>query len=218
MVEEARVKGRIEGTINSTFIALIPKQKGLLNFNDYEPISLCNTMYKIISKVIAERLKGVLSKFIIAEQSGFLKNRSIHDAVAATQEIIHTIQGKKREAVVMKIDLNKAYDRVDWTFMRLILFKIGMDAEAVKWIMSCISNTTMAIIINGMTTNFVHPSRGLRQGCSLSPLLFILMMDALSIKIKRAAELGSFKGINIGQSMVSTHNILVDDILFFGML
>lgn len=107
-------------------------------------------------------MKGVLSTFISPEKYGFLKNRNIHDDVAATQEMIHTIHSKKLDAAVMKIDLKKAYNRVDWVFLHLILFKIGISKEAVEWIMACVFNTSMAVIINGSTSKFFYPSRGLR--------------------------------------------------------
>lgn len=162
MVEEARTNGRIEGTINSTFIALIPKRTGRLSFSDYRLISLCNTLYKIISKIVAERLKGTLSKFISPEQFGFMKHMNIHDIVVATQEILHTIQSKNLKAAVLKIDLNKAYDRVDWDFMRMVLHKIGLGREAVAWIMRCIRNTSLAVLINGSASKFFNPGRGLR--------------------------------------------------------
>ena len=106
---------------------MIPKKKGKLSFEDYRPISLCNTLYKINSKIIAERIKNILAKHITREQAGFLKDRNIHEAVAITQEILHSMQTENLDGVVMKIDLNKAYDRVEWTFLRLILFKIGLD-------------------------------------------------------------------------------------------
>ena len=91
MVEEVRKNGRIHGEINLNFLSLIPKKKGKITFYDYRPISLCNNLYKINSKIIAERMKGVLSKNITSEQAGFLKDRSIHDIVAITQEFVHTI-------------------------------------------------------------------------------------------------------------------------------
>ena len=91
MVEEAMNTGKIIGALNSTFIVLIPKEKENETFDSYRPISLCNSLYKIISKIIAERMKKVLSRFITQEQTGFLRERSIHDAVASTQEIIHSL-------------------------------------------------------------------------------------------------------------------------------
>ena len=102
--------------------------------------------------------------------------------------------------------------------MRLVLYKIGLDKEAVEWVMGCLTNISMAVIINGSTSNFFHPSRGLRQGCALSPLLFILMMDAMSLKLKVVFDGGLFLGINIGSNLKASHSLFVDDILIFGML
>lgn len=118
-----------------------------------------------------------------------------------TQETLHISQSKKMEVAVMKIDLKKAYDRVDWVFMHLVMYKIGLVREEVAWIMGCIYNTSMVVIINDSDSKFFHPSRGLRQGCVLSPLLFILVMDSLSIKINRVAENGWFRGIDISPQM-----------------
>lgn len=91
MAEEARKPGKVRGALNSTFLVLIPKKDQEIYFNDYRPISLYNTLYKIVSMTIGDRLKGVLSIYISPQQLGFLKNRSIHDAVATTQEVIHSI-------------------------------------------------------------------------------------------------------------------------------
>ena len=160
LVEEVRTTGKINGAINSTLLVLIPKKKGVLTFDDFRPISLCNTIYKLVSKIIADRLKGILSNFITPEQYGFKKNRNIHDVVAVTQETIHTIHSKKLEAAVMKIDLKKVYDRVDWVFFRLVLFKIGLSREAVAWIMACVTNTYLVVIINGSVSKFLNPVEG----------------------------------------------------------
>lgn len=98
---------------------------------------------------------------------------------------------------MLRLDLSKAYDRVDWGLLRLILSKIGLDKASVKWIMGCVNNTMMAIIINGMASSFFKPGCGLRQGCALSPLLFILVMDTLSTKINKAVRGGNFRGIKL---------------------
>lgn len=209
MVEDARTSGQISGDVNSTFLVLVPKKSDAKNFNDYRPISLCNTLYKVISKTIAERMKKMLSRFISPEQSGFLKDKSIHDVVASTQEVIHSIHTKNIKAMVMKIDLCKAYDRVDWRLLRMILFKIGLDRVSVNWIMGFVTNTSMDVIINGVASDFFRPGRGLRQGCALSPLLFILVMDILSCNIGIVVSNGLIKGIKLSYSREISHNLFV---------
>lgn len=121
----------------------------------------------------------------------------IHDVVATTQEIIHSIQSKQIEALLMKIDLRKVYDCIDWAFLCMLLMKIGLSNMSIEWIMGCISNAHFFVLINGKPTRFFTTGRGLKQGCALSPLLFILVMDYLSLKIHRAIRDGFFKGIKI---------------------
>lgn len=161
MAEEVRCSGKVRGDLNATFLVLIPKKEKATSFNDYRLISLYITLYKIVSKTIVDRLKGVLSDHISTKQLGFLKNRSIHDVVETTQEVIHTIHTQKLQAMVMKIDLSKAYDKA---------------------------------------SRFFKPRKGLIQGCVLSPLLFILVMDSLSLKIKNVVRRGYINGIKLSHS------------------
>lgn len=113
MVEESWSQGRVMGAINSSFLSLIPKFSDTSSFFDHWPISLCNITYKLISKITMEHIKGILSSHITREQSGFLHNKMIHDDVATAKEVIHSIHTKKMSAIVMKVDLWKAYDYVD---------------------------------------------------------------------------------------------------------
>ena len=113
MVEDTRLSGNVCGSLNSTFIALIPKSDTPSKFAGFRPISLCNLIYKIITKIIATRLKKGLSLGISDEQFGFLEGRQITDAIAIAQETIHSIKIKHKKALVLKLDLIKAYDRVD---------------------------------------------------------------------------------------------------------
>lgn len=200
MAEEVRCSGKVRGDLNATFLVLIPKKEKATSFNDYRLISLYITLYKIVSKTIVDRLKGVLSDHISTKQLGFLKNRSIHDVVETTQEVIHTIHTQKLQAMVMKIDLSKAYNMVDWGLLRMILFKVGLDRASVNWTMGCVTNTSMTIIINGVASRFFKPRKGLIQGCVLSPLLFILVMDSLSLKIKSVVRRGYINGIKLSHS------------------
>jgi len=102
----------------------------------------------------------------------------------------------------MRLDLVKAYDKVDWGFLRLLLVHIGMDYVLVNWIMACVHNVKFAVLINGVPTNFFHSQRGLRQGCPLSPLLFILVMDGLSRWISSAMQDGMLLGIRFLQNKI----------------
>jgi hypothetical protein len=175
VIEESRRKGHIHNPINATFIALIPKTDNPTSFEDFWPISLCNCLYKIISKVISRRLKVILSKHISGEQFGFLEGRKIHEAIGVAQEGLHNIKLKKLRATVIKLDLSKAFDRVNWLYIRMLLIHLGFGLEFVNWIMACLNSVSFSILLNGSTTTFFQAERGIRQGCPLSPLLFLLV-------------------------------------------
>jgi hypothetical protein len=117
MVEDIRITGRIPLSLNSTFIALIPKTDNPVSLDEFRPISLCNCIYKIVSKIIARRVKRILSDRISSEQFGFLEGRQIHEVVGVAQEGLHNIKSKKLKGAVLKIDLSKAYDRVSWLYI-----------------------------------------------------------------------------------------------------
>jgi hypothetical protein len=162
----------VNRSINSTFIALIPKVNGSASFGDFRPIALCNLCYKIITKIIANRIRPILSRTISKEQFGFLKGRQIIDAIGTVQECIHSIREKKLQAMILKIDLKKAYDCISWDYLRLVLLQCGFGLQTTKWIMGCITTTTYAILINGEPTDFFNSGRGLRQGCLLITFAF----------------------------------------------
>jgi hypothetical protein len=195
MVEETRLKGKIYGGLNSTFIALIHKVNKPIGFGDYRTISLCNLYYKIISKIITNRIKPCLSNLISKEQLGFLKGRHIQDAIGIVQECLHSIRKKKLKDLVLKLDLQKAYDCVSCDLLRIILIQVGLGTKMTNWIMSCMDTTTFAILVNGEALGFFKGGRGMRQGCPLSPLLFILVMEALSILLKESHREGKLSGI-----------------------
>ena len=138
VVEASRMEGRVIPSLNSTFIALIPKKEKPLTFTEFRPISLCNLVYKLISKIAALRLKPYLDKFISPQQFGFLKNRQIVESLAITQEVLHTVKTKNMCALILKLDLSKSFDRVNWSYLRLILLQIGVPLVGVNWIMGCL--------------------------------------------------------------------------------
>jgi len=215
VIEDSRVTGRLPASFNSTFIALIPKSDNAETLNEFRPISLCNCIYKIISKVIARRLKKNLSNNISAEQFGFLEGRQIHEAIGVAQEGLHSLKTKKLKGAVLKIDLSKAYDKVSWLFLRLLLTHLGFGIDFIRWVMSCITTVSFSVLINGAASPFFHAERGLRQGCPLSPLLFLLVAEGLSRAIIKAKGEGLFQGIQVAPNLNISHLLFVDDVLIF---
>jgi hypothetical protein len=116
----------------------------------------------VISKIIAKRLRPILSRSLSEEQFGFLKGRQIIDAIGIAQECIHSIKEKKQQALILKIDLRKAYDCISWDFLRMVLLQCGFGLPTTNWIMGCISSATFVILINGEPSDFFSSGRGLR--------------------------------------------------------
>jgi hypothetical protein len=215
VVEDTRLSGRIPACFNSTFIALIPKLDNPSSLNDFRPISLCNCVYKVVSKVIARSMKGILSHHISGEQFGFLEGRQVYEAIGVAQEGLHSIKTKKLKGVILKIDLSKAYDKVSWLYIRMLLAHPGFDIGFIRWIMSCITMVFFSILINGVASPFFHSERGLRQGFPLSPLLFILVAEGLSRALRDVERQGILRGIQVAPNLFITHLLFVDDVLIF---
>jgi hypothetical protein len=117
------------------------------------------------------------------------------------------------KALVLKLDLKKAYDSVDRVFLTLILLKIGARIQMTNWIMSCVTSATFAMLINGEATNFFISGRGIHQGCPMSPLLFILVMEGLSKMLKNSMGRGTVTGIKVSRFIKVLHLLFVDDVL-----
>jgi len=213
LVEDSRNRGKIQKSLNSTFLALIPKENSPRTFGDYRPIALCTLCYKTISKVIANRIKPILSRAFSAEQLGFLKGRQILDVVGTTHECIHSIKTKKQKAMLLNLDLKNDYDCVSWDFLHLILVQMGFSVSSISWIMSCVTSASFMVLINGDTSAFFNSELGLQKGCPLSPLLFILIMESISILLKQVQEVGNLTRVQVSRVVKILHLIFVDDVL-----
>ena len=119
--------------------------------------------------------------------------------------------------MVLKLDLAKAFDRVNWTFLRLLLLHIGIPLIGVNWIMGCVSSACFVVLVNGTPSNFFHASKGIKQGFPLSPLLFILIIEILSRIILNAHQKGLITGYQYAPNLAITHLLSVDDVLLFGI-
>ena len=148
---------------------------------NYKPISLCNIVYKIVTKVIVARLRPYLDKLISPLQVAFVPGRKGIDNAIIAQEVIHSINKKKRKVgyMALKIDLEKVYDKLEWSFIKDMLVKINLLVDLVDIIMSCVLTVFTFIMVNEDALESIYSSRGIRQGDPLSLYLFILCMDYL---------------------------------------
>ncbi|GJS45093.1 protein LAZ1 [Tanacetum coccineum] len=182
VVQEFFQNGMLLKELNHTIIALIPKVNTPNRINDYCPISCCNVLFKCISKIISNRIKGSLNALISLKQSAFVLGRRISDNILLTQELMHNYhldRGAPRCA--FKVDIQKAYDTVDWGFLKLTLGDFGFHPCMVTWIMQCVTSTSFSICINGSLHGYFKGKRGLRQGDPMSPYLFTLIMELINL-------------------------------------
>ena len=192
--------GQMLLALNHTHIVLIPKVKNPVKMSDFRPISLCNVMYKIIAKVLANRLKHILPHIIAPTQSAFVPRRLITDNVLVAYEALHMMHGQKNgktRSLALKLDVSEAYDKVEWNFLKQIMLKLGFPGDWVDRVMSCVTSTSFSILINGKPFGMINPTRGLRQGDPLSSYVFLLCAEGFISLLQKAELEGSIHGVSI---------------------
>ncbi|XP_062118749.1 uncharacterized protein LOC133832420 [Humulus lupulus] len=171
-------RGLLPEEMNKATISLIPKIETPTKAMDYWPIACCNTIYKCISKMLCGRLTKVLPSLVNQNQGAFVKNRLLAHNILILQDFI---KGYTRKNIsprcLMKIDLSKAYDMLDWHFLEDILIAFCFPNRFIKWVMTCLKDTTYLILMNGRIQGGFRRKNGLRQGDHISPLLFVLVME-----------------------------------------
>lgn len=165
-VEKAFRTRKVPKYLNKTHIVLIPKIQGLESIENYRPISLYNSVYKIISKIIVARLRPHLESLIYPYQTAFIPRRRGADNDIIVQELVHTIGKMKgsKGPMAIKVDLEKAHDKIEWSFIREMLVEFNFPQNLVELIMSCVSSVSTSILFNGGCLETFSPSRGIRQG------------------------------------------------------
>lgn len=202
---------------NSSFIALIPKIHNAKFVKDFRPISLIGSMYKIIGKILANRITEVIDSLISQEQSAFVKGRQILDGPMILNEVVAWCKKMKKKSMLFKVDFEKAYDSIRWDYLDDVMKKMGFGPRWCNWIRACLESSMSSVLVNGAPTNEFRCYRGLRQGDPLSPFLFILAMEGLHVAFCQAMQNGRFSGLEIGNLEVKlSHLFYADDAIFIG--
>ena len=205
--------------LNATAIVLIPKKSKPECLADLRPIALCNVLYKIVAKMLANRMKAVLSSIISENQSAFVPGRAITDNILISAEIMHYLKRKrqgKTGIAALKIDMSKAYDRIEWGFLKAMMLKLGFAARWVELILLCVSTVTYKVLQGNKEVGPIVPSRGLRQGDPLSSYLFIICAEGLSSLLRKQARAGLMHGVRVARGApIVTHLFFADDCFLF---
>lgn len=204
--------------LNHTYIALIPKVEKPRYVTEFRHISLCNVIYRIITKTIANRLKYMLHDIISPTQSAFIPSRLITDNVVIGYECSHKIKlnkGRKNELVALKLYISKACDRIEWCFLENTMKRIRFSPKWIELTMICITTVSFSILINGVAKRIIYSQRALRQGCPLSPYLFVLCAESFSNLLKQAETHKLIQGLKFNNNLAITHLLFADDSLIF---
>lgn len=183
--------GWIYPNLNSNRVVLIPKFVGADRVENFRPIALANFQFKVISKVLADRLAIIMPKIISAEQRGFIRGRHISDCACIDSEEVNMLNNRHFGGnVALKFDIKRAFDTLDWNFLLKILSSFGFDHQFCKWIIVVLHSAKLSVFINGNSVGFFPCKRRVRQGDPLSPLLFCLAEEVLSRGISKLVDSG----------------------------
>jgi hypothetical protein len=189
---------------------LILKEENVAVPSKYRPISLCNVIYKIITKLTKNRIKPLLPLLISSKKMGYFGGRKILDGIIISHEVIHSIKSTNKLDMLLKLDLSKSFDRLHGEYIEKILLAFSFSQDWVQWILYILSSAFFLVIFNDSPSPTFLPSRRIRQGDPLSHFLFILMVDGLSRMLKNANTNGSLKGLNLHNSHPLTHQKFVN--------
>jgi hypothetical protein len=163
--------------------------------NKFRPISLLNCSYKIFTKVLTNRIGGVIDRLIASNHTAFIKGRYILKSVITAHEAIHSVHQRNQKGFILKLDYEKVYDKVNWEFLLDILAKRGFGGKWIRWIKAILCRGSVGLTINNVEGEFFQTGKGLRQGGHLSPLLFNLLVDVLTRKLQKATDCDLIRGL-----------------------
>ncbi|CAL9237368.1 unnamed protein product [Arabidopsis halleri] len=215
-VQSFFTSGYLPRNFNATAITLIPKIQGADKLSQFRPVSCCTTVYKVIARLLKQKLKLFISDAVQGNQVGFVQGRHLCENVLLASELVNDFhsEGVTRRGC-LQVDLAKAYDNLDWKFLMNVLQAIDLPDEFIGWIKECYTTPSFSVAFNGELIGFFPGKKGLRQGDPISSLLFVLAMDVLSKKLDNGAISQRFVPHPDCSAPLITHLSFADDVLIF---
>jgi len=200
--------------LNSAFITLLPKKEDAISIKEYRPISLVHSFAKLITKILANRLAASLNQLVSTNQSAFIKGRFILDNFMLVHHTTKFLHQQKQARILLKLDINKAFDSVSWPFLLEVMRRLGFGSVWCDIISGLLATSSTQVLLNGSLGERIQHQRGLRQGDPLSPMLFILVMDVLYYLVKKAADENLLQPL-ARRALEHRISLYADDVVFF---
>lgn len=198
---ESVAYGALPISVNTGVVKLIHKRGAKDILDNWRPITCLTSIYKIFALVLTKRITHLLHSILLSEQKGFIKGRFILDAIISLWEGINLAQEEDLDFIFLKIDFDKAYDRVEWDFVLQSLSDMGMGKNFCHYVNCLFGNARCMIALNGTLSDPITLRRSIRQGCPLAPLLFVIAADALGWLVSDSMNRGELQGIKIPNSL-----------------
>ncbi|GBG70935.1 hypothetical protein CBR_g8236 [Chara braunii] len=205
---EMQMGGKLPESACGGIISILFKKGDTSEIRNWRPISLLNVSYKILAKVMARRLGRYLSDLMEDDQTTFVRGRSIYENIVTAVEVLEVVSEEDLEVNVLLLDMEKAYDQVNWSYVLTSLKWMGFGEVFCNWVVGLYASSSASIMVNGHISASFRLSRSLRQGCPLAPLLFVVHLEVPLNNIRTNAQI---LGIDVGQRACKV-KALADDI------
>ena len=206
--------GRNFGRLNRAIITLIPKTHPAEEVGDFRPISLVHSFAKLFTKILSNRLRPKMESLVSVNQSAFIKGRNLHDNFVLVRQMARRINGRRESGVLLKLDISRAFDSLSWAFLFEVLSALGFPAIFLQWLAICFRAASTRVAVNGVLGRRIMHARGLRQGDPLSPQLFVLGMEVVTLLVQKASAQGLLSPIGRA-TPVQRLSIYADDVVLF---
>lgn len=202
------------GKLNRAHIVLIPKKPDAVEVGDFRPISLTRSAAKVFAKMLANKARKQMKEVVVTNQTAFIKTRSLHDNFLLVRQVARKIHNRREVGLFLKLDISQAFDSLSWPFLFEVLQAKGFGRKWIEWISILLRTATTRVLVNGVPGEAFAHACGMRQGDPISPLLFVIAMDVLTLMITKATNenvVSSFHGIKAVQRI----SIYADDVALF---